>query len=382
MSSLFPRTKPAFRAEYEVSCNTHNLKYVMYFSTLACIVFGLHLLHHFRLGYEALNPQMLPYTLLYSFAIVYSSFNILFLSKLRELPALSSVANFIEFIFPFFMASLAVLLSGLSANLGLGVTPFAIIMMVLSFTLQGQFILMCCVVALAFWTLAITLVFTTESVVYSPLIAICFTISLACLVIANLTERLRIRQFETVVELNNNNRQLQLLCQQDHLSGLLNRRAIDQVLERELSRSERFDHPLSLLMIDIDDFKHINDAFGHVFGDQILIEVSDSIKMHVRDVDYVGRIGGDEFLVILVETHHDHALQVADRMRNEVFKLNSKYQDCTISISIGHGISEGESYLAFIEKADKALYLAKNAGKNKVRSLFSAPITETVAPSI
>ncbi|MDC0602587.1 GGDEF domain-containing protein [Aliiglaciecola sp.] len=373
MSSLFPRTKPAFQAEYEMSCNTHNLKYVMYFSMLACLVFGIHLIHHFRLGFGALNPEMIPYTLLYGFAIIYSAFNILFLSKLRNLPALEPVASFIEFTFPFFMAALAVLLSGLSANFGLGVTPFAIIMMVISFTLQGQFKLMCCVVALAFWTLAIVLVFTTGPEVYSPLIAISFITSVACIVIANLTERMRIRQFEILSELNRNNRQLQMLSQQDHLSGLLNRRAIDQILERELSRSERFAHHLSLLMVDIDNFKHINDAFGHVFGDQIIVEIADAIKMHVRDVDYVGRIGGDEFLVILVETHHNDALQVADRMRNEVYKLNDKYKDCLVSISVGHGISEGESHLALIEKADKALYMAKNAGKNKVRSLFSTP---------
>jgi diguanylate cyclase (GGDEF)-like protein len=373
MFQLFPKPRPAFQAEYEAHCNTNNLKYVMYFSLLACIVFSIHLIHHFRLGFGALSAEMMPYTLLYAFAIIYPACNILFLYKLKDLPALSSVAGFIEFMFPFFMAALAVVLSILSAKFGMGITPFAIIMMLICFTLQGQLVLLTAIVAIAFWVLAVLLVLTLEQALYSPLVAIGFTTSIACLVVSNFTETMRVKQFEMVSELNSSNRQLKMLSQQDHLTGLLNRRAIDQILDRELSRSERFGHALSLLMIDIDNFKHINDAFGHVFGDQILVEVAESIKLHVRDVDYVGRIGGDEFLVILVETEHNNALQVAERMRSEVYKRNDSRKACNISISAGHAVSEGESHIALIEKADKALYMAKKAGRNKVRSLINGP---------
>ncbi|TRY32902.1 GGDEF domain-containing protein [Aliiglaciecola sp. M165] len=370
MSRLFPKPKPAYEAEYTVHCNTNNLKYVTYFSMLSVLVFGFHLIHHFRLGIGAISAEMMPYTLLYSFAIIYPLFNILFLHKLKDIPALTPVARFIETLFPFFMGSIAVILSALSSLYGLGVTPFAIIMMVICFTLQGQFILLSSVVGLGFWVLSIVLLMYTEPNIYSPLIAISFTTTLACIIIANVTEHMRIRQFEVLTELNANNRQLRLLSQQDHLTQLLNRRAVDQALERELARSERFNHQLSLLIIDVDDFKYLNDAFGHVFGDRILVDIAECIKLHVRDVDYVGRIGGDEFIVILVETNQENAIQIADRMRGEVLQLQQKHQNSKISISIGHASSDGESHIALIEKADKALYLAKNAGKNKVRSIY------------
>lgn len=372
MFILFPKPRPAFEIDYQFECNQNNLKYVWYFSLLSCIVFGIHLLHHFRLGWEALSAEMMPYTLIYSFAIIYPAFNMILLGKLKDISALTPIAVFIELMFPIFMASIAVLLSIQSGLNGLGVTPFAIIMMVVCFAIQGHVLMIFSVVTIAFLCLSVTLVWFADAAVYSPLVATCFTTSIACIVISSLTEQMRIRQFEALSELSANNRQLKLLSQQDHLTGLLNRRAIDNIMERELSRSERFDHAFSVLIIDIDDFKHINDAYGHLYGDEIITKVADCIKMHVRDIDYVGRIGGDEFIVLLVETDHTSALQIADRMRTEVSKICTDDKNEKITISVGHSLSEGESHIALIEKADKALYAAKTAGKNKVRSLLSA----------
>lgn len=371
MSRLYPKPRPAFEAEYRIHCNSNNLKLVWYFSLLACIVFGFHLLHHFRLGMDAFSTEMMPYTLLYGFSIVYPAINMLLLHKLKTMPPLEPIAIFIELLFPFFMCAIAVMLSVLSAQFGMGITPFAILMMVVCFTLQGNFLLISIAAVLGFFSLTTSLIWSLPNELYSPLVAISFTTTLACIVIANLTEGLRVNQFEIVSELNNTNRQLKLLSQQDHLTGLLNRRAVDAILQKELSRSERFDRPLSLLMIDIDNFKHINDAYGHVYGDKMLKDVANSVKMHVRDVDHVGRIGGDEFVVMLVETDHNYAIQVAERMRQEVCKLLSNHADENVSISIGHAVSEGESYIALIEKADRALYRAKKAGKNKVRTEYS-----------
>lgn len=371
MSRLFPKPRPAFEEEYRIHCNNNNLKLVWYFSLLACVVFGFHLIHHFRLGLGALSTEMMPYTLLYGFSILYPAINMLLLHKLKTMPPLEPIAIFIEMLFPFFMCAIAVMLSVLSAQFGMGITPFAILMMVICFTLQGNFLLLTSVALLGFTALATSLIWSLPNALYSPLVAISLTTTLACIVIANLTEGLRVNQFEIVSDLNNTNRQLKLLSQQDHLTGLLNRRSIDAILQQELSRSERFGHPLSLLMIDIDNFKHINDDYGHVYGDTMIIDVANSIKMHVRDVDHVGRIGGDEFVVMLVETDYNYAIQVADRMRQQVSKLLSGHIKGKVTISIGHAMSEGESYIALIEKADRALYRAKKAGKNKVRTEHS-----------
>lgn len=368
MSLIFPKPRPAFEVDYRIHCNANNLKLVWHFSLLACILFGFHLVHHFRLGMAAFSTEMMPYTLLYSFSIIYPAINMLVLNKLKTMHPLEPIAIFVELLFPFFMSAVAVMLSLLSAQFGLGVTPFAILMMLVCYTLQGNFLLLASITILGCVALSFSLIWSLPKEIYSPLVAISFSTTIACIVIANLTESLRVKQFEIVSDLNNSNRQLKLLSQQDHLTGLLNRRSIDAILQQELSRCERFGHPFSLLMIDIDNFKHINDAYGHVYGDKIIKDVASSIRLHVRDVDHVGRIGGDEFVVMLVETDHTYAIQVADRMRHEVSKLFTDRTKDKVTISIGHAFSQGESYIALIEKADRALYKAKKAGKNKVRT--------------
>lgn len=368
MSRFLPTSKPEYQFEYWAKCNRNNLKYIWYFSLLTLVVFTLHLIYHLRLGDQVLSVQMMPYTLLYTFCIVYSLVNMLVLSRLRNRPALQPLANLIEIFFPFMMATIAVLLSIKATQNGLGITPFVAILLLLSFFLEGKYLLKLAMVGGAFLALVTLLFMVTTVEVYSATIAIAASSAIACLVIANITEHSRVQEFETLAKLTSKNRQLRLLSQQDHLTGLLNRRAIDRYLERELTRSERFDHPLSLLMIDIDDFKIINDQHGHILGDQVLQEVAHTIMLQVRDVDYVGRIGGDEFLVILIETGKESAMQIAKRMLLEIAKVTVSEERIKITISVGHAVSEGESHMALIEKADKALYDAKRAGKNKVRS--------------
>ncbi len=368
MTRFVPKCKPQYQPEYRIKCNRNNLRSVWYFSLFTLLIFSFHLIHHFRLGEEAVSAEMMPYTLLYGFAIAYSLLNMLVLFRLRSLPALQVVANIIEAIFPFMAAAIAVTLSILSAKAGLGITPYAITLMLLSFVLQGMFPVILTFVLMAFIGISVALYLMLPITIASPSIAIAFSTAAACILIAFLTEKMRIREFETLAALNNSNRQLTLLTKQDHLTGLLNRRAIDQALVRELARSERFDHQLSLLMIDIDDFKHVNDKHGHVEGDRILQSLSQMIEKHVRDVDYVGRIGGDEFVVILIETDKSSAMQIAQRMLKAIAAMAQKDNDIVVTVSIGHALSEGESHVALIEKADKALYQAKRAGKNKARS--------------
>ncbi|MBU2878689.1 GGDEF domain-containing protein [Aliiglaciecola lipolytica] len=371
MSRLFPKPKPAFLADYLVHSNSNNIQYAIYFSCLASVVFGIQLLNHLRLGGDMLFAANMPYTLLYMVSFVFAACNVLMLRKLKALPRLSSFVNAIEILFTVFFASVGVFWSLLSVNDGHGIAPFIFIMMLLCFSLQGHLSYLLSILGFAFLGLIIGLLVNSLSRDIWFDISLGFSSTLVCFAVAHLIEKSRLKSFEEISKLSSTNRQLRTLTQQDHLTKLLNRRAIDSALKREMARSERFDHPLSLLMIDVDNFKQINDGFGHVFGDQILIDISRSIKKHVRDVDYVGRMGGDEFLVILIETNPNNALQIADRMRNEVRSINSQILECNISISVGLTAMQGESVVALLEKADKALYLAKKAGKNKVRSVFS-----------
>lgn len=365
MLTFIPKPQLAFAENYLDECKDKNVRYVFYFSLLAASVFGFHLVHHFRMGYGIFSTNMVPYSIIYAIGVVYPVLNMLALLKFRSN---KNVVSATQLIFPFFIATITVFLSYYSANANQGITPFAIIMILICFTIQGQFLRLCAIVISSFLILSALLIWQSELEVYSALVAITFTTSVSCIVIAYITERMRIDQFELVTKLNNTNEQLELLSLQDHLSGLLNRRAADEILNKEMARSARSEKPLTILLIDIDNFKSINDVYGHVLGDTAIKTVANNIKAHVRLGDFVARIGGDEFMVILVESDHDSAMHVANRIRQEVANSRYEQKDMQVSVSIGLAVADGSSASVFMEKADAALYNAKHQGKNKVSS--------------
>jgi diguanylate cyclase (GGDEF)-like protein/PAS domain S-box-containing protein len=169
---------------------------------------------------------------------------------------------------------------------------------------------------------------------------------------------------------------LRRAAMEDSLTGLLNHKAISQRLGEELSRSKRFNAPMSCLMIDIDYFKPINDNFGHQIGDKMLVQVAMFLKKLIRSTDLIGRYGGDEFLVILSATEQSGALTLAERIRqkiaNKKFKLTSKVTiSNTLSIGItAYPINQAKTTTDIIHLADKALYQAKGDGRNCVRSVL------------
>jgi two-component system cell cycle response regulator len=162
----------------------------------------------------------------------------------------------------------------------------------------------------------------------------------------------------------------------DALTGLYNKRFILNELENYCRIARRSNRAFSIIMIDIDDFKQINDRYGHLSGDEYLKNLSELIQSSLRDQDIAGRIGGEEFLVILPETAIDGALQLAVRIRKHVEKFVLEHRNCNIQTTISAGVCQYENKLKdikeFLELADQALYEAKRAEKNKVMraSLF------------
>ncbi|GEM_PF-1577035 len=148
----------------------------------------------------------------------------------------------------------------------------------------------------------------------------------------------------------------------DPLTGLANRRLMDIVLERSFARAKRLESSLSALMLDIDYFKKYNDTYGHTAGDALLVKVADIILKETRGMDLVVRYGGEEFLVLLFETGSDLAYDVAERIRKSV----EDKIDITISIGISSYHRDMKSKKDLIEKADEALYMAKQKGRNRV----------------
>jgi len=158
----------------------------------------------------------------------------------------------------------------------------------------------------------------------------------------------------------------------DVVSGLFNRRYFRARLEEELERSRRQESPLTLMMIDVDDFKRVNDSFGHLAGDGILCETADVVRRSVRLFDVCTRFGGDEFAVIMPGITADRAGLVAERIRSRVEK--SRVSDLPsdesgTTVSIGLTTTTGSvSSRGLVAQADQALYRAKRAGKNCVRA--------------
>ncbi|MCC6791365.1 MAG: GGDEF domain-containing protein, partial [Thermomicrobiales bacterium] len=156
----------------------------------------------------------------------------------------------------------------------------------------------------------------------------------------------------------------------DPLTGLANRRAIEERFSAELQRAARFNHPLSIGMIDIDDFKAINDTWGHQVGDEVLRHVAHRLELELRQIDVVGRYGGEEFLMLLPETAVEGAWIAADRVVRSIREMapqsTGEPRSVTISIGLASFPDHGRSEADLIATADAALYAAKRAGKNQV----------------
>jgi len=156
----------------------------------------------------------------------------------------------------------------------------------------------------------------------------------------------------------------------DELTGLYNYRYLDVVLERELKRSERYGSNLSVLFLDIDLFKMVNDMFGHLIGSRVLREVGTLLRRSVRDVDAVIRYGGDEYTIVLVETGLDGAAIVAERIRHTIEAHTFAKADglaIKLTVSLGYACSpdDATSKSDLLEMADQAMYRGKSAGKNR-----------------
>lgn len=157
----------------------------------------------------------------------------------------------------------------------------------------------------------------------------------------------------------------------DGLTGLYNYRFFWDVLQREVELGRRYGHPLSLLFLDIDDFKRVNDTWGHPVGDVVLKALSAYLRRTVRQVDLLCRYGGEEFVVLLPQTIPEQAMISAERLRRGIARLRPvPHQDVHVTVSIGvSGLERGISAEGLLKAADEALYRAKHAGKNRVCGL-------------
>jgi diguanylate cyclase (GGDEF)-like protein len=166
------------------------------------------------------------------------------------------------------------------------------------------------------------------------------------------------------------NAKLEQLAMTDELTGLLNRRSFFERGAEEVKRCRRYPLPLSLLMIDIDHFKTINDTYGHTEGDHALRQVAEALRSQSREVDMVARLGGEEFGILLPNTGIAEAVKLADRLRSAVAGETSSVPDhsgmVTLSIGVAMLDEETQNIDHLLKNADTAMYQAKNRGRNRV----------------
>jgi diguanylate cyclase len=154
----------------------------------------------------------------------------------------------------------------------------------------------------------------------------------------------------------------------DTVTGLPNRLAYEERVEQEMARWKRFDNPLTLLIWDVDDFKSINDRFGHQAGDKALRVIAQSLKARLRETDFIARFGGEEFVCLLCGAQDKEALNVAEDMRHSVESNAFHSQGRPVPVTISCGVASfqvGDTLDDVFSRADRALYQAKKNGKNR-----------------
>ena len=182
------------------------------------------------------------------------------------------------------------------------------------------------------------------------------------------------RDVSAHVALEDAHRQLLQLSKEDQLTGLFNRSAINDLLSAEIERSRRYRQSLSVIMIDIDHFKRINDRYGHDAGDKVLTKIGAILRFSLRKPDMVGRWGGEEFLVVAPSSDAWAAEQLAERLRGDIedIPVGEIPEPITASFGVAQ-LSEGLNLDEVLYAADNALYTAKGSGRNRV---VTAPISE------
>lgn len=207
--------------------------------------------------------------------------------------------------------------------------------------------------------------FMYQNTTFIPLLSSTGEVSHLCLLVYDVTDNA-----VNKLSLEKANEELAILSQTDGLTKLFNRIHWESCLQAEYKRWSRSQHSSSLVMLDIDHFKNVNDTYGHMVGDEVIRHISGLIREHVRETDVSGRYGGEEFVVLLADTSLKSAYVFAERLRKKVEQAIVKYNDIELNYTISLGIAEVEPCIqnsdAWIECADAALYNSKENGRNKV----------------
>ncbi len=200
-------------------------------------------------------------------------------------------------------------------------------------------------------------------------IALLFAFAIARAIYFTALEQSRSEKERLERQVKERTHEIEMLSKTDSLTKLWNRGYLEEMLEMEFKRARRYQHNISILIIDLDLFKQVNDTYGHLAGDEVLRQISHRIKSCLRDTDFVGRYGGEEIVAILPETEQELAQQIADKILKIVADKPVLYEGQSIEITTSIGINylreEHKDRQELFSEADEALYIAKKSGRNR-----------------
>lgn len=218
--------------------------------------------------------------------------------------------------------------------------------------------------------------FTTAMI--TSIIALLFALFTSRLIYYSAIEQSRKEKERLEHLVNERTREIELLSKTDALTNLWNRRYLEEALEMQFKQAKRYKHDLSIMLIDLDYFKRINDNYGHMAGDEVLRQMSRRIQECQRETDFVGRYGGEEIVVILPETDLQTSIKIANIIREAVEKTPVLFESHIINVTTSIGISclreEHDDYQIIFAETDEALYSAKELGRNRVE-VFEQKLT-------
>jgi diguanylate cyclase (GGDEF)-like protein len=201
----------------------------------------------------------------------------------------------------------------------------------------------------------------------------------------NLTDSIQKREFELrelasglertveerTIELQQHNKQLERIAIEDPLTGIYNRRYFFELAEKEVERANRYKNPLSVVIFDVDNFKRMNDSFGHLIGDQILVNLAKLCLNNIRSMDIIARYGGEEFVILMPEATKEDAQKIAERLRKIVAETSMVTGALDVMMTISLGVASWNcnqelDFDSLLARADQALYQSKESGRNRV----------------
>ncbi|WP_243310407.1 diguanylate cyclase [Fundidesulfovibrio agrisoli] len=205
---------------------------------------------------------------------------------------------------------------------------------------------------------------------HGPLVAVLGSLLLALVLAALYLVMLNSRLQEAMANLREAEAELTTRADTDMLTGLCNRRRFSEIVNAEIARALRYERPLSLILMDMDHFKLVNDTWGHPVGDEVLREVSGRVRHSARSSDFVARLGGEEFAVLLPETTLEDAVALAERIRQAVscrpaHMVGAQELNCTLSLGVAEVCPSIQDFSALYKAVDEALYRAKRQGRNR-----------------